>query len=350
MERKLIPEALAANLHILLRGGCGIVAFMPQARPISLDIDFTALLKVAEFDRFKTLMRAVCEDGYFEVRGCPSLSGSNRSTYLKGKVTISEPNKTEVSLDAVAVRRVPGDLFSYEFKYDEVMNRYHRIAQLDSGAIIGVVAPELSLIEKLVAGRGRELGKYDILDAAGILANQPLELHLIQRIIERQRYDDKLDGHIESSALRVDRADRQLQELGIVSDLALRLCILKALHNNKLFSPRHNDLRERGPVYHIFTPDALKKIGLVSKLLKGLEAVERSANEIDNRLNPPSSASELWGERNIDAGVRCLREFLYSYAEHQLLRKDLYVHRNSKSLERAEEFWASDKNGEQTTP
>ena len=344
MEDKLLPQANEENLHILLRGGCGIVAFMPHARPISLDIDFTALLKVEQFDRFKELMQAICQGGTFEVRGCPTASDSKRSTYLKGKVVVSEFDNSEVSLDAVAVRRVGGDLFSFEFKYDKVINRHHRIARLDSGATIGVVAPELNLVEKLVAGRGRELEKYDILDATGILANQDLELTLIQRIIERQRHDEKLDAVIDTRSLQASNVDRQLVELGVLSDVKLRLCLLAALNNNTLFSERHNALRAKGVVYHILTPDTLKKVGLINKLLRGLDEVERTRNEVDNRLKPPASAATLWGEGKIMSGVSNLRSFLYSYAQHQLLRKDIYVQRNSRSFERSQSdgFWSSE--------
>jgi hypothetical protein len=81
-------------------------------------------------------------------------------------------------------------------------------------------------------------------------------------------------------------------------------------------------------VHHILTHDTLNKVALINKLLKGLDEVERSRSMVDNRLRPPGpSAVELWGEGAIVEGVSKLRAFSTPYAEHQLLRKDVYVHR-----------------------
>jgi len=350
LENVLLPRAEQHRLSVLLRGGCGIVSFMPGARPISEDIDFTALLPVNEFSRFVELIRDVAGEGQFEIRGDPSLDFSKRSTYVKGKVEIRRGASTdesegreycEVSLDAVAVRRVSHaqDLFAYEFKYDKVLNNYHHLVRLESGAELGVVAPELTLVEKLVAGRGQEADKYDILDATGIIANQPLQTHLIQRIIERQRYD----GSIDSSKIHGPLFERyfrgQLEDLGLVTDGRLGSIVEREV-NSRLEVPDTNKVPQ--VVNHILTPDTLKKAALANKLLAALEKVEADMHKVDGRLRPESSAAELWTESSIRKGVDDLREFLYGYVRDQLFREDVYVSRSARSLERSQHknFWS----------
>lgn len=339
LEETVIPHAKACNLDILLRGGCGIVTFMPKARPISPDIDFTALLPVSQFRRFVDFMNSVGPEQPFEVRGDPEAAVTTRSTYVKGKISVADPRSEShesVSLDAVAVRRV-FDIFAYEFKYDKIVNRYHHVAKLDSGAEIGVVAPELTLVEKLVAGRGKEVDKYDILDATGILANQSLELVLVQRIIERQRYDAAIDSDLALNPIRYATADQQLRDLGIATDPKLRLLLLEALDEQ-----REAQRDTTSWVGCVFEPNRLKKIGLVNKLLIALDKVVLAQGVVDDRLCPPASAEELWSAPKIQAGVESLRAFLYNYARWQLLRRDVYVERNSQSLHRstASGFWS----------
>ncbi len=339
LEKVLIPQSAQESLPILLRGGCGIVTFMPKARPISPDIDFTSLLSVQHFTKFIDLMRKVAQGGEFEVRGCPLSTNSSRSTYVKGKVVVVD-HQAEVSLDAVAVRRV-FDVFAYEFKYDKVVHRYHHIAKLDSGNEIGVVAPELTLVEKLVAGRGKELDKFDILDATGILANQELELCLIQRIIERQRFDSRIDSVNALTPLTEDFGS-ELFRMGVLRGADL-LAIIKRKVNEQLNADGNEDsqiTRER-KIARILTPHVLKRIGLVNKLLMGLYKVLAEKDLVDNRLTPAASPEELWSRDKIISGVHNLEQFLYSYVEHQLFKRDVYVHRNSRSYDRATEsgFW-----------
>lgn len=350
LENVLLPRAEAHGLSVLLRGGCGIVSFMPGARPISEDIDFTALLPVNEFSRFVDLIREVAGEGQFEIRGDPSLAFSKRSTYVKGKVEIRHGAPTaqsegreycEVSLDAVAVRRVSHaqDLFAYEFKYDKVLNQYHHLVRLESGAELGVVAPELTLVEKLVAGRGQESEKYDILDATGIIANQPLQTHLIQRIIERQRYDGTIDSNKVYGPFFEGYFAGQLEALALVTDRRLSSIVEREV-SSRLEVPGLNQPPQ--VVNHILNPDTLKKLALVNKLLVALEKVQGDMHKVDNRLRPESSAVGLWQESRISNGVECLRKFLYEYVRDQLFRDDVYVSRSSRSFERSmhRNFWS----------
>ncbi len=341
LENVLWPAASKMGLTILLRGGCGIVSLMPVARPISPDIDFTALLPVSEFGRFLDLMREVSSGGFFEIRGDPTKEFTSRSTYVKGQVLVSHgesDQSTHVSLDAVSVRRVL-DVFSYEFKYDKVIHQYHRMAVLDSGIRVGVVAPELTLIEKLVAGRGRELDKFDIFDATGILANQPLDLFLLQRIIERQRFDQTIDS--EKAEMPMSKVDfvEHLRSLKLLGDERL-ISLVGAKVIEKLLSSGNRGGDET--VNHILHPDRLKRIGLVNKLLTALKAVNTQRELVDDRLVPPASPVTLWGDDQIAQGVSKLREFLYSYVRNVLFNDDVYVQRSRQSFVRSKAagFWA----------
>lgn len=324
LDRDVALKAKARSLDVVLKGGVAAAALLPVSRPVSPDIDFTIPLRHSEFHKATDLMEFM-GDHPVEVRAHPGRGFSQKSTKLSTSV-ITEDG-VEVELDSVPVRRVTKYGLCFEFKYDAVSHLYRRAAVTPAGNPIYIAPPELQLVEKLVAGRGSELGKFDLYDAAGLMTQCTIYLPLIQRIIERQRYkpeiDQALEKHTQGSAPLID----MLEELGI--------------NNPELLQFIEEGLTSRGDVPGSFefvsrglSPDSLKRLGLINVLFNSLNRLE----DLSRNDKSDYGVAKL-GEEKVSTATTNMRQFLLWYVEKQLGRSDLFVRRTPKSFKQNSDYW-----------
>ncbi len=235
------------------------------------------------------------------------------------------------------MRRVERDGFVHEFKYDRLLHSHHTRARVDgSEMVIQVIPHEIVILEKLLAARGAEVGKFDYFDAAGLLATKNFNIMIAQRLIERQRHKITLDSAPVHEDISAGNLELRLRECGIhnpqILDAAARAAI-KAQGEHA------------GNLNGIFSPDALKKLALTSTLLQSLGKLE---SELDSKLENFGgriSISDHWGKEVTIAGINRLREFLYVYADTSIGRDDIFMRRTAKSLERGKGFFLKNLSG-----
>jgi len=172
-----------------------------RLRPVSADIDWT------------------CQPGEISVRQHLAIIGAasghavtcteDRESFAhivygskiaRGSMTVRDGSKVE--LDLIPTCRFAPDAtrFMYEFGIEPSSD----IARTPKLLIDGVRlnSREIILTEKLGLGRGTDLGKFDIVDSALLLALGPIEPHSLTEILGQQRYSEAVDGPINRDVCR----------------------------------------------------------------------------------------------------------------------------------------------------
>jgi hypothetical protein len=319
LEDTLLPKAREHGIQPILTGGIAVAASMQDSRPVSADIDFKTRHSRDKFPELVAFFETL--GGEVEIQAHPHKEHSNKSTKISGWTLTGEGH--EVDLDLVPVRRCRDNGLVFEFKYDAFLHLYHMEATLPKGSKVAIVPVEVSVMEKLVAGRGAEEGKFDLFDVAGLLANRTVQFPLIQRIIERQRYKKEVDSTVLLEPVTAQNFSRRMQELHI-EDPAILNSVAGRIVRDSLDEASSKFL----------TPDVLKRLSLTSLLLKNLRRIEDGVDSKLPHLPVQMSAADRWGRENVLAGVAALNKFVIFYLENVLGKQDVYVRRTTKSFKR----------------
>lgn len=279
----IITSGLAAGLY-------------GSPRLISIDIDFTMRQSAQMEGDLKRLLDTVTGKSTELIHlpkgfaPCLGIFTSIESPGIGG----NSAAHTKVDLDGLAICRFrPSPRgFAYEFGVDQHDLRCCRRVSLPNGNSISLIPPEHILFYKLLAARGQDVGKYDLMDAGAIIINAPLDAKMILKLITRQDYHtsrafEKLDGMelvqlADSYGNLSGQTEEQLTEAGVtrreVRD-GLVSWLQLAAEKSELSSLATQEAR------HLVVA-TIKQIALVSRLLESLDATANSLRE-----SAPSSAS-----------------------------------------------------------
>lgn len=312
LDNHLALQADRMGFPVCIKGGLAVGIYLENSRPVSLDIDFTAPQSGDLEKRLGDLLLAVTG------KECECKDAWNKKVYHVrgfGSSLISPKYGEDVELDALVLTRVqPGNTgFCYEFTFDSSDFYMRRTLTLPSGRTVFLVPPEQVIIEKLAAGRGPELGKFDLYDVAGLVATVPLDTVAFRKL---------LDFHFFNPAL-----DRDAQELlfadGVEPDLrqALDLLGVKAADLIKVAGRFQNDLS------HGFssrcgsqpmTLDVLKRLVLVDRINASLNRILQELDHPWKVGDQEVTLASRFGRVEIERGVSALQSIIHAYAAFEL--------------------------------
>ncbi len=383
LANQVTPAAERENARIVLKGGIA-AALYGARRPASLDIDWA--VREGRLDQHRRIMKRLGVEGDYETHWQKATFHSDK---ISGKTQTGYD--VDVSLDAIATSRVQPheNGFCYEFPLDGFLEFHRRDVLLPKGRRAHIVPPEMLLVEKLVAGRGRDLGKFDLLDSLGILTQQPISLPIVQRLIDQQQYDPKVDRDIRDTSLDYLR-DRDPEDLhdtlvkinrfikgdgditkavpksrplitdeSIVKKFPTLDRLAKQLHDRDIHDPRIIDIFIRKLAHRagenekldmsqvekgkkdasMVSPNFIKRLSMIDRMVSSLEKMETS---VVRELGTHNEIEHYGGEDATKAQIDGLRTFLYYYTDYQLGRDDVYVRRSKDWANRPEsqEFFA----------
>jgi hypothetical protein len=186
----IITSGLAAGLY-------------GSPRLISVDIDFTMARSSGMETDLKNLLDTVTGESTELIQlpkgfaPCLGIFTKIASPGSGGQAT----KGTAVDLDGLAIcrfRPAPRG-FVYEFSVDSHDLLCCRTVRLPSGDSVKLIPPEHVVFYKLLAARGHDVGKYDLMDAGAIIATSRLDPQMILKLVTRQSFQtargfEKLDG------------------------------------------------------------------------------------------------------------------------------------------------------------
>jgi len=288
-------------------------------RPVSPDIDWTMLPSEKNVATYESILTALSNSPVqFRDFNEKAVFKSHKAS---GAVDIAGE---KIELDAISISRVQptNQNFVFEFKYDSLIHHQHRELTLPSGRTAHLVAPEFLIVEKLCAGRGEELGKLDLSDAASLLITQPVDANLIQRMIASQKLHSELEEHFRSEVETpppLSETAVNLRKLGIGDQKLINIVV------ERMLLSRQDQTIHEGMKFD-WNFNSIKQIAFINSLLGSLHKIEEAASN----PNDSSLGQKLTGtfkEEDIFRATSALKHYLYYYAEFQVGRSDVFVRR-----------------------
>lgn len=326
LDNKLLPAAEKLGLKLALQAGLAVGIYLEEARPISLDIDFTLCQTKKSGANLQALAKEITG------KDLPVKATWDKQVYHAEGVfsgAMSDKFQEHVELDGLVVTRLQSrnEGFCFEFGLDGLEYFHRRTVNLPSGRQIALIPPERIVLEKLAAGRGPEIHKFDLFDAAGLLAKLPVNPSLVRKMLESQRYMPEIDRDIAPmlanevklgtagllDALHIDHP--KLREIALSMGGAITLPLDHALP-----SPDKN-----------LTLDGLKKLALIHSVDRSLTRIAESLDEEWKIGERTTTIAQHFGREAVLAGVEGLRQQLLYFAEFELGRNDIYVRRPSNA-------------------
>jgi hypothetical protein len=317
-----------------IKGGLAVGLYLEESRPVSLDIDFTGCEGPQLEERMGRLLEA-CSDVPAPVKDC-----WDKKIYhvrgFPGKAK-SERFGLDVELDALAITRIqPNNKgFCYVFPFDAVEQFLRRTVVLPSGREVYLCAPEGVIVEKLCAGRSYDVGKFDLYDAAGMMATLPLDPANVRRLLECHYFDAELDKDaVDQLKLAHFRGvEHYAKHLGIESDE------MREILNN--LTPFSDDRLASGPSpVQALTLTSLKRLALVNQLLVSCDKIRSTLHSEVEIGGVKTSIANRFGAENVIQGLNRLERQFRDYARFQLGRLDVYTKRNGTPDAELNQFFA----------
>ncbi len=165
-----LKKASDAGIDLYLTGGTAAAVYAGETRPLSLDLDF-----FVHPDAKEKIQRVF--GGSFKYFGEKKLFKSDK---LVGKAS------NGVDLDFIAEQNIVPDETSPEGKITLCLNDFARSKSCENefmGEKIKVLPPELVVVAKLFAGRGKELGKYDLDDSKAVIESGIIRPEIFKRAV-----------------------------------------------------------------------------------------------------------------------------------------------------------------------
>lgn len=349
--QKQLPAEKGLDDFIIKAGLAAAIYLGPNARVVSPDIDFT----FEDGPQAKVLMEQVME------ALCPTLpewtDGMNKAVYhcegLKGEAVAKD--QTVVELDAILTTRVqPSEQgFCFMCQHDELDLFHRRTVTTPGGYSFSLVPPEQLCVEKLIAGRGPDINKFDLFDAAGLLSQFPLNPNLVKKMIEVQGFRPEVD-EAAAQVIRSNAGDfspETLSRLGIkntfcqtqlqrivAQDSLATVSLLNEITPGSIPAEqlKRSELELSQELWEQrrISVKSLKQMAMISSVLESLSQIERILNDrvftIDGKRY---SISDRFDPTLVQAGVARLRDQMTHLAEFHIGTFDSYVYRGSNKTE-----------------
>ncbi len=321
LDNNLAVACIEQGFVPCIKGGLAVGLYLEDSRPVSLDIDFTACETPDLERRMGELLRS-CSDQL-----APLSDGWNKNIYhcrgFPGKAH-SRKFQQLVELDALTITRIqPNNQgFCYVFPFNALDQFHRRTVELPSGRHVYLCPPEGIIIEKLTAGRSYEVGKFDLFDAAGMLAKLPLDPAGIRRLLDCHYFDPVIDKDVieRLKLTHFHGISQYAEELGI-SDPTARA----ALNRLKPFTDQQ---LEEGPRdAQALTLTTLKRLVLIDQLRASCVKIRSSLNDDVVIANEQTSIAKKFGATEVLRAMGKLEMQIGEFALHELGRLDIYTRR-----------------------
>jgi hypothetical protein len=308
-----------------LKGGLAVAFYLPESRPVSPDIDFAVRSgDTAEKFLGKVITDILKEETKF-TEASPKPVYHDRKFY--GEV-MSKAYGQKVELDALTATRIQPDerSFCYKFDLDTYMEFHRRTVNLPNGSTVDLCPPEQIVFEKLIAGRGLELHKFDLFDSAGLMATVPMQPTIFRRIIELQGFDPEIDQAVVSAlgASGTVSTEEALAALGISKDDAVARIAIRKLPQLEVTS----ELPEMPSPARAFTLTELKKVCMAQRAVASLDKIIASVDTKVQAGEEVTSISERFGREKVLEAVQTLKMQLLHYVEFEVGARDVFVRRD----------------------
>jgi hypothetical protein len=332
LEDNLQPALNQNCLTPYLCGGLAVALYMlgdnQTVRPVSPDIDFVLRtdtdLGSSPINMEDRLSAALLDlnCAHREIK-----DGGWNPQYLtrqaKSEVRSSQATgEQKVELDCLlAIRLIPkGSLFCFELPLDQHAAFFRRDVVLPNGNTVPLAPLEHLLVDKLIMGRGQEIAKFDLFDCAGLLARGPVDVSLVRRLIDYQRYAPGLDKPMQELVSKGQPIGFDELCLGLnVIDPKMKSALLWA---NKPFAAESEHLNGS----RTLTLDGLKRLAMTNRLVNSLNRIlsERDA-EYALGAGKSTTIADAYNQSELNTQANRLKEFLLYYVEFILEREELYV-------------------------
>ncbi len=228
--RDALVETLArakyTGIDLYLTGGTAAAAYAGETRPLSLDLDFfvepTSKARVQEVF-----------GGNFRYFGEKKLFKSDKLMGHAGN---------GVDLDFIAEQNIVPDETKPEEKITLKLGQFAKKKALERdfmGERVLVMPPEMVVIAKLFAGRGIELGKYDLADSEAVIVSGIIRPDFFRRAAEEIAGGDET-----TIALVQGRLMAALQKLTFGSEIDALMKAVEAMENGPLSRTSITDIQE----------------------------------------------------------------------------------------------------------
>jgi hypothetical protein len=254
---------------------------------------------------------------------------------LKGEATAHDG--TVVELDAILTTRVQPYTSGFVFvcTHDEHDLFHRRTVETPGGYRFGMIPPEQLCVEKLLAGRGPEINKFDLFDASGLMAMYRLNPNLIKKMVEMQRFHAKLD---EDALALLDQhawklSPEVLTQLGIQELEMQSIALSIGQLTTDEWGPYPSEERS-------LTASALKQLAFCSAVETSLRRIEEIIDEPNFAIgNNPVSIAERFGKEAVLEGLSRVRAQMKLHAGYYVGTNDTFVRRALTPLEQQEGFF-----------
>lgn len=165
-----LSKARDEGIELYLTGGTAAAIYGGESRALSLDLDF--FVKEQDRERLESLF-----NGRFQVFLGKKLFKSDKL------VGVSENG---VDLDFIVAQNiVPDESLPDQRITLHLSGDIAAACQIREflGVEVKVLPPELILLAKLFAGRGEDLGKYDLVDSSAMLENCEIDTSFLGKLI-----------------------------------------------------------------------------------------------------------------------------------------------------------------------
>lgn len=181
-----------------------------------------------------------------------------------------------VDLDCVSISRIQprNSPFTFEFFMDGLLESQSRNTEV---ANIWLVPPELILVEKLLAGRGKQLGKFDYLDAASVIMCNPICENVLTHLITQQHPISGREPNLE-----IANALLPVRKYGFRSSL------ISDISDQRL----HSDSKLRNPI--TVSSRVIKQLALLDRVYFGTEKLLSQIDKPQEMLAGRMSISEAF--------------------------------------------------------
>lgn len=330
LENTLVP---AFNAHgsgrgesrWLLKGGLAVAIYLPESRPVSPDIDFAVTNSPAAEQFLGKVIQSILADDAKFTPASPKPVYHDRKYY--GEV-LSAPFNQKVELDALSATRIQPDerSFCYKFDLDSYLNYFRRSVTLPNGGTVDLCPPEQIITEKLIAGRGVELNKFDLFDSAGLLATVPTQPALFRRLFEMQAFDPGCDAAVEKSLGRwsLVKTASALEILGYDPKDPLVEMIAQRLPDTVVSG---KPPQMPSPI-RVMTLNELKRFCMAHRAISSLNRIVESIDTPVRAGEELTSIAERFGREPVLRAVQVLKLQLTHYLEFELGNRDIFVRRD----------------------
>ena len=343
LDQVLLPaaaECLSAGAiargesAIVIKAGLAAAIYLEgKGRPVSPDIDWTLVESPGAKVQMEVLMEKLCNN-------IPVwIDGKDKAVYhcegIKGEAKAKDG--TNVELDALLITRAQPDPkgFCFVCTHDEHDLFHRRTVETPAGYLFGMVPPEQLCVEKLLAGRGPEINKFDLFDASGLLAKYHLNPNLVKKMVEMQRFDNDLDADA-SKVIKAEKcilSNELLSQIGITEPVMQHIAHSMGALVDDEWAPYPSEERT-------LSMTALKQLAFLSSVERSLKRVEAIMHDQVFAVGEEHvSIGERFGRDAVLAGVSRLRAQVMLHAGYSIGMNDTFVQRALGSEEDRAEFF-----------